>query len=679
MEEITLKLSSRAILVCRQSDPSQSTHLLSRRYGGQRMSKCLICRTKKHHRTKYHLHCDTCDYDIHKSCYLLPRCRSMPLTRPHTLREGNDYHSSCDTCGDEVSENDRSYHCPTCEMCYHKVCNLYPHEIRHPFHAQHPLKLTFSSDSSFTDLKELPASWQEEPSDSETEDSDASDDVSSDSSISDDVSSDSSISDLKCKCCQTNLQEVYYHCSICKFNLNLTCARNPPLSTISHLKSHEHPLSIFPRRIPLPCDACGLSLENTNDYVYACLSCNLMVHMACIFLPRVIKITRHQHRLSLSPSLPSGIYPCGVCRLTIDVTYGQFSCNRGCHYAVHSKCAIEERIWDGKDLDGVPEEPDEDVEPFERIDDKTIQHFSHEHYLRLNIRNGVFDADSFCQACIIPILESESFYGCTQCSFLLHEACASFPRKKDHPLHKHRLILHPIPPKPLEVHMRMMGGKLYSRNVKGMFNCSGCDQLGFGFMYICSEKGCRFQLDARCASLPDPFIHGSHSHELFFNLTKGECMGCESSHCSPYSLECMECKSFLGLKCATLPSMTHYKHDKHPLALCYGEEDTTNAQYWCDICEAKLDAEEWFYTCNDYCNVTVHVSCLLGNPIFLKPTSFYIKQKRSTVSVIRNNDNTRAICYRCDRRSTQPFFFRYSDLVSSCSFNCLWDRVLKII
>jgi len=661
MEESTSKFSLRATLVCRQSsDPSQPIHFLSRQYG-EKLSKCLNCRYTKQ-RTAYHLYCETCDYGIHRHCYYLPRCRLSDITRPHTLQESYQYFSSCFACGDEGIGHDLNYYCATCGLFFHKVCSLYPPEIRHPFHAQHPLKLTFSSDSSFSDLKQLPTSWQEEHSDSETEL---------------DVS-DVSISDLRCKCCQRHLQEVYYHCSVCNFSLNLTCTRNPPPFTIFNYKSHEHPLYIFPRRIASPCDACGLSLENTHDLVYACFSCNFMVHRACIYLPRVIKITRHPHRLSLSSSLPSGKFPCGVCRLTIDVTYGQFSCNKGCHYAVHSKCAIEERIWDGKDLDGVPEEPDEDVEPFERIDDETIQHFSHEHSLRINMSNRVCDEDSFCQACIIPILVSESFYGCTQCSFLLHEACASFPRKKDHPLHKHRLILHPIPPKPLEV-VQIQGGtfKQYSRYVEGMFKCSGCDQSGYGFVYICSEEGCQFQLDARCASLPDPFIHGSHSHGLFFNLSKGECMGCKSSQCSPYSLECMECKSFLGLKCATLPSKTHYKHDKHPLALCYGEEDTTNAQYWCDICEAKLDAKEWFYTCNDYCNVTVHVSCLLGNPIFLKPASFNIK--RLGVSVIRNNDNTRAICFRCYNRSAQPFLFEFDDVSFSCSFDCIWKRVIKII
>lgn len=69
----------------------------------------------------------------------------------------------------------------------------------------------------------------------------------------------------------------------------------------------------------------------------------------------------------------------------------------------------------------------------------------------------------------------------------------------------------------------------------------------------------------------------------------------------------------MGLKCATLPSVTCYKHDKHPLTLCYGKEVTiTSGQHWPEICEENLDAEEWFYTCDDYCSVTVHVSCLLS-------------------------------------------------------------------
>lgn len=141
MEENTLKFSRRATLVCRQSDPSQPIHFLSRRYD-QRLSKCVMCRYTKQ-RTMYHLHCDTCDYSIHRHCYFLPRCRLSDITRPHTLEESYTHFSSCFTCGGEGNNPDLSYYCDTCDLFFHKVCHLYPPEIRHPFHPQHPLKLTF--------------------------------------------------------------------------------------------------------------------------------------------------------------------------------------------------------------------------------------------------------------------------------------------------------------------------------------------------------------------------------------------------------------------------------------------------------------------------------------------------------------------------------------------------------
>ncbi|ESQ39769.1 hypothetical protein EUTSA_v10000813mg [Eutrema salsugineum] len=649
MEEKIINFSSRADLVCRLlSDSAQPVHYLSRNYGSFK-SKCFICDVYGRNFSKYYLHCDACNLDVHKNCYLQPRCRFSTLTKPHTLQKVPGDFVFCSGCQKPChGRRMHHYHCPTCNVDFHKDCHLYPPEITHPFHPLHPLKFIFPPGYSYSDLHKsitLPSKWLRETSDSEAQV---------------DKSDDASISEVKCKCCQIHLKVVYYHCSICNFSLNLTCTRKPPPLTILNLKNHQHTLTIFPRRVPLPCDACGESLSNTQDHVYTCHPCGYMVHRTCIYLPRVIKITRHPHRLSLSSSLPSGLLRCGVCRHTIN----------GCQYAIHSRCAVKGNVWDGEDLEGVAEEPDEDLESFVRIDDETIQHFSHDHHLRLHENNKICDENRFCQACILPIMISESFYSCMQCDFLLHEACASLPRKKDHPLHKHPLILHPIAPEPTEDVWEDWDSNI-SLFIHGMFKCNGCGQRGYGFVYKCSKEDCKFQLDIRCASLPDPVIHGSHPHDLFFNLSQGECMGCKSSKCSPFSLECIESKSFLGLKCATLPSITHYKHDKHPLTLCYGEEDTTSGQSWCEICEAKLDVKQWFYKCDEYCSVKVHISCLLGEERFMKPTS--LRMNGGWVSFIRNNSNTRAICIHCKRRCTEPFLHKrqYSYEYSVCSLRCL--------
>ncbi|XP_006281986.2 uncharacterized protein LOC17876892 [Capsella rubella] len=655
MEEKLIKFSSRAKLVCclwDQDQPKdQPVHFLSKIYGPMR--QCSMCGIEKY-RSEYHIRCDTCKVEFHKNCYFQPRCRRSDLTEPHTLEKKPGGYAFCSVCNN-MSSGMSCYHCDTCGDDFHDGCHLYLSEIRHPFHPLHPLKFTFSSpDHSFSDLlpyRDLPSSWLQEPSDSESE---------PETSESD---NDASISDLRCKCCQKQLQEIYYHCRICNYSLNLTCTRNPPHLTISNLKCHEHPLTIFPRRITSPCDACGSSLDNNHDLVYTCHLCNYMIHRTCIYLPRVIKITRHQHRLSLSSSLPSGLFLCGVCRHPINVTYGQFSCQKGCDYAVHSKCAVEGRVWDGKDLEGVAEDPDEDndIESFVRIDDETIQHFSHDHYLKHHRNNDVCDGNRFCQACTLPTTISEDVYSCIQCDFFLHEACATRPRKIYHPLHRHPLILHLISPEQIE-YVRQIWGMGPRTSYEAMFKCNGCDHTSCGYMYACSEKDCKFQLDIRCASLPDPVIHGSHPHALFFNLTQGECMGCKSEDCSTFFLECMECKWFLGLKCASLPSVMYYKHDRHLLTLCYGEDDTSNSQYWCEICETRLDAKKWFYKCDNYCSVTVHISCLLGEEIFMKPISIEIND--NSVSVLRNSGNTREICFGCDRLCTQPLLKVYSRVVS---------------
>ncbi|AAG50851.1 hypothetical protein [Arabidopsis thaliana] len=625
-----------------------------------------------------------------------PPCRLSDPAQPHMLcrrrRPSHPPLSICFSCkGKQLKRNNYYYYCATCNLEFHRGCHIFLPEIRHPFHPSHPLTFISLLLPKF-DVTKIPKNWMDSSSSSdESEDDDDDeksikeeceddgDDDDGDSSDSDDDDNNfdanndgASLSDgnhLKCKCCQVPLEKIYYHCSICKFNLNVECSMRPPPTTISHLKSHEHILTLFPIRLPLPCGACGLSLSDAEDLVYACLPCNLLVHRSCIYLPRVIKITRHPHRLSLTPSLQPGDFSCGVCRQTVDVNYGQYSCDKECHYAVHSKCATRNDVWDGKDLDGVPEEPDEFIEPpFLKIDEETIQHFSHHHHLKLHEKKTIGGKDKFCEACTLPVMISQRYYGCMQCDFVLDETCASLPRKKNHPLHKHPLNLHILP-----LGESAMINK--GATSKDIFQCIGCGRIGCGFFYKCDEKDCdEFLLDVRCASLPDPFVHDCHPHDhpLFFNLTKGNCMGCGSDNCSSYFLECIKCKSFLGIKCATLPCEAHYIHDRHPITLCYGEEDTTSGQYWCEICELKLDPKTWFYSC-DFCKITLHVNCLLGEDIYLKPCHiFKVGLYYKEVEIARNDGNSRLFCYTCELRCGQTLVFKYiGGCKSFCTLRCI--------
>ncbi|CAH8267135.1 unnamed protein product [Arabidopsis lyrata] len=128
----------------------------------------------------------------------------------------------------------------------------------------------------------------------------------------------------------------------------------------------------------------------------------------------------------------------------INNDYGSYSCiNDGCSYVAHSKCATQSNVWDGVELEGEPQEvEDEEVEPFVTISDGIIQHFSHQHHhLRLDDNTTRdYDQNKMCQACIIPVYIG-NFYSCMQCDFILHEECAKLSRKIHHPIHPHLLTL----------------------------------------------------------------------------------------------------------------------------------------------------------------------------------------------------------------------------------------------
>lgn len=90
-------------------------------------------------------------------------------------------------------------------------------------------------------------------------------------------------------------------------------------------------------------------------------------------------------------------------------------------------------MWDMIYLEGVLEEEEkmEDIEPLVKIDEKAIQHFSHEHYLKLHGKDNKIHCDG-------KSLQSD---------FVYHEMCAYLPRIKHHPIHRHHLIHQPFPVK----------------------------------------------------------------------------------------------------------------------------------------------------------------------------------------------------------------------------------------
>ncbi|CAH8356320.1 unnamed protein product [Eruca vesicaria subsp. sativa] len=285
----------------------------------------------------------------------------MDLSR---INVGKEVDSLCYTCRHESIVCD--YWCEKCCIAYHKECLEPPRQIKVLYHPKHPLQLHCLSVYDGRDHM------------------------------------------IMCNCCGecSNDDGLYYCCSICNFNLHTVCAIKQNILSINHPKRHDHTLIYFPRKNSLVCDICALG--DDKCFIYICYQCDFVVHKLCLNLPTTIRISRHDHRLSFTPSLSNEDWSCGVCRKTVDKNYGEYSCVKGCDYAVHSKCATRRDLWDGKELEGEPEIEYEELKTFEEIGDGIIQHFSHpKHHMKLEKESDKVDDEKWCQACILPIYEEK--------------------------------------------------------------------------------------------------------------------------------------------------------------------------------------------------------------------------------------------------------------------------------
>ncbi|KAF8117542.1 hypothetical protein N665_0009s0065 [Sinapis alba] len=448
---------------------------------------------------------------------------------------------------------------------------------------------------------------------------------------------------------------MLYYCDLCEIFVHVHCAQATIPFFIDQPRRHDHTLTLFPRQASLTCNVC--SLVNELHLTYICAICDYVAHKDCIYIPHTIRISRHHHRISFNPSLPSQVLPCGVCRREVDSDHcGAYTCNKcnGC-YAVHTRCALRHDIWDGIELEGVPEE-EEDVEPFTKIADGIIFHFCHGHHLKLETSTGVYDENKFCQACVLPIYGG-NFYSCVECDFILHETCAYAPRKKVHPLHPHPL-------------------QLKDASGEQIFCCDACTRLSNGFIYKCTKEGCDYKLDMRCALVSEPFEYQGHQDSLFLSLNPKEkppCHVCKSMEGRQQVLNCTKCDFVICFKCATLPYTPRYKHDEHYLVFCRGDE--AGDSDWCELCEGKLTVggeKEGFYKCNDCCT-TLHINCLLGITPYLKPSQKIKARFHREYQLLRNNSQSRPFCNHCKIHCPYPIYWtnlQASTLYTYCSSYC---------
>ncbi|RID63782.1 hypothetical protein BRARA_E02756 [Brassica rapa] len=178
----------------------------------------------------------------------------------------------------------------------------------------------------------------------------------------------------------------YFYCRSCDFYFHKECTTSLMENlTIDRPETHAHTLTFIRKRNPFNCDACGRVSKDVMN-MYGCLSCNFFIHRDCMYLPKVIKLTRHSHRLFHTYKVPDCNTKCRRCENTFVPGCGGYICiDKTCDYKLHSYCATDKNTWDGRDVEGEPEE--------------------------------------------------------TKCDFALHDTCASLPRKMEHTFHRHPITL----------------------------------------------------------------------------------------------------------------------------------------------------------------------------------------------------------------------------------------------
>ncbi|EOA23168.1 hypothetical protein CARUB_v10016829mg [Capsella rubella] len=560
---------------------------------------CKLCRGNL---PKMYYCCSICDFSIDLICARKKVMTTIesPNTHEHPLSLVPEMGLfTCHLCG--LHDDRFPYACNLCNVSFHKDCAESTPEIQYSCHPKHILK-------RLTDVPKY--------------------------------------TNGKCCLCGNKLHYIFYHCSICNFSVDVNCVKNPLPSTLVHVKAHEHLLTLMPQR-SFVCDVCGMS-DDPNPYV--CLPCNFMVHRNCLDMPRVVKIYRHDHRIYYNHYLGAGDWKCGVCNKEINWTCGAFSCAKCSDFAIHPRCLTRFGIWDGTELEGVPENNPE-VKSFEVNKEEEIKHFSHEkHLLKLKEESGANDEYLSCKSCNYPIYTG-LFYSCMECdNFNLHEKCASLPQKKIDAFYN-------------------MPTTLITNDAR-IFICNACQDVFQGFRYTSDDR--KTILDVRCGSISEPFVHESHPfHSLYINHAAKDlfCNACGVN--SPMVLSCEECEFVLDIKCAVLPKIAKHKNDKdHFLSLCYGEK--TSEQYWCEICEEEVNPEKWFYSCDD-CGITNHIKCVVGDFKGMKMEKD--NDEPFPAYMVINNRINRPICFFCKSRC---YFFSILEVYgkSFCSLQC-FQKILS--
>ncbi|CAA0360844.1 unnamed protein product [Arabidopsis thaliana] len=177
-----------------------------------------------------------------------------------------------------------------------------------------------------------------------------------------------------------------------------------------------------------------------------------------------------------------------------------------------------------------------------------------------------------------------------ECDFSIHEACANAPCKKYHALNPYPLTLKVV--------------TCENEDNGGYFSCDACQRESCAVYenFGGENGGSRFRLDLRCASVSEPFEYLGHDHPLYLALNP------EEESVLPYPTR-------QDINMTSISS--HFMKRKGQMIIQSG------------VMYAK-EEQKGFYSCEDCCT-TLHIDCLLGEDMYMKPDHNIMYKKGSVV------------------------------------------------
>jgi hypothetical protein len=142
-----------------------------------------------------------------------------------------------------------------------------------------------------------------------------------------------------CNACGRNCNSYpFYCCNECDFHLDFMCATR---SQINNSDDCRHTFISFLKQNHFTCEACG---KEGNELASLCSICQLLIHGKCARFSHTIKITNHDHSLTLTYSLRQvkehNNITCNLCYQKVKIEYGAYYCKE-CSYVAHLACAFK--------------------------------------------------------------------------------------------------------------------------------------------------------------------------------------------------------------------------------------------------------------------------------------------------------------------------------------------------